>query len=601
MRKSVHQSGPSNRHIHKINTYMKTDLSAIHSPADIKNFSLSELTDLSAELRAVLMKKLSVRGGHVGPNLGVVEASVALHYVFDAPTDRLVFDVSHQTYIHKMLTGRIEAFTDPARYNEVTGYTCPRESDYDLFEVGHTSTSIALAVGLAKSRDLRGGKENVVAFIGDASLGGGEALEGLNFAPTLGSNFIVVLNDNQMSIAENHGALFDHLKSLRDSNGTAPDNIFRALGYQYIYVRDGNDLHSLIKAFEAARNTDHAVLVHINTMKGAGLPAAEADKETFHYAGPFDLKTGAPRNDSQAESYTDIFARHMLSRMQSDSRIVSLTAGTPGAIGFGPERREAAGKQFVDVGICEQAAVAVAAGLAKGGSRPVFGVMATFIQRSYDQLSQDVAINRLPAVFVDFAGGIWGIPDMTHLGFFDIPMISNIPEIVFLAPTSAEEYLSMLDWAIEQTEHPVLVRTPGGPVVHSDRPTDADFFRYDIVSEGEEIGIIGAGDFFGIASEAASLLRSEGKNPVLINPRNLSHLDTECLDSLKSLRKIVTLEDGIVDGGFGQKVAAYLGDSDVKVIALGLKKEFLDRYDASEVLEANSLTPSQVAALLRDC
>lgn len=579
---------------------MKIDLTSIKSPLDIKKLDLSQLTMLSEQLRAELMKKLSAHGGHVGPNLGVVEATVALHYVFDAPTDRIVFDVSHQTYVHKMLTGRINAFISPEHYNDVTGYTCPRESGYDLFEVGHTSTSIALAAGLAKSRDLEGGKENVVAFIGDASLGGGEALEGLDFAPTLGSNFIVILNDNQMSIAENHGALYDHLRELRESNGTAHNNIFRALGYRYIYVRDGNDLHSLIEAFRAARNTDHAVLIHINTLKGAGLPAAEADKETFHYAGPFDLKTGAPLQDDLTEDYTDIFARHMLTRMSEDRRIVALTAGTPGAIGFTPDRRKAAGKQFVDVGICEQAGVAVAAGLAKGGSRPVFGVMATFIQRSYDQLSQDVAINGLPAVFVDFAGGVWGIPDMTHLGFFDIPMISNIPEFVFLAPANAEEYLAMLDWAIDQTDHPVLVRTPGGPVVYTDRPVNTDFFRYDIVSEGEDVAIIGAGDFFGIAAEAAEILRKEGKNPVLINPRNLSQLDTRSLDSLKKLRKVVTLEDGITDGGFGQKIAAYLGDSDVKVITLGLKKEFLDRYNATEVLRDNSLTPGQVADLLSE-
>lgn len=577
---------------------MKIDLNAIHSPQDIKHLDLAGLTQLSEELRATLLKKLAAHGGHVGPNLGVVEATVALHYVFNAPTDRLVFDVSHQTYIHKMLTGRIGAFTDPDHYNEVTGYTCPRESNYDLFEVGHTSTSIALAAGLAKARDLEGGRENVVAFIGDASLGGGEALEALDFAPTLGSNFIVVLNDNQMSIAENHGALYDHLTELRQSNGTAPNNIFRALGYQYIYVRNGNDLHSLIEAFKAARNADHAVLIHINTMKGAGLPAAEADKETFHYAGPFNLKTGAPLQDDLSEDYTDIFARHMLARMAGDRRIVTITAGTPGAFSFSPERRNAAGEQFVDVGICEQAAVAVAAGLAKGGSRPVFGVMATFIQRAYDQLSQDVAINRLPAVFVDFAGGVWGIPDVTHLGFFDISMISNIPEFVFLAPANAEEYISMLDWAIGQTDHPVLLRTPGGRVIHTDRPVNTDFFRYDVVSEGEDVAIIGAGDFFGIAEEAADLMRKQGKNPVLINPRNLSQLDTECLDSLRSLRKIVTLEDGIVDGGFGQKVAAYLGDSVVKVITLGLKKEFIDRYKASELLRVNSLTPEQIADIL---
>ena len=574
---------------------MEIDLKSIHSPEDIKNLTREELKDLSEELRANLMKKLSAHGGHVGPNLGVVEATVALHYVFDAPKDKIVFDVSHQSYVHKMLTGRIEAFIDPAHYDDVTGYTCPRESEYDLFEIGHTSTSIALAAGLAKSRDLEGGKENVVAFIGDASLGGGEALEALDFAPTLGSNFIVILNDNQMSIAENHGALYDHLAELRKTNGTAANNIFRALGYQYIYVEEGNDLQALIRAFKAARDTDHAVLVHINTVKGEGLPVAEAHKEEFHYTGPFNLKTGAPLVADESEDYGEIFARHLLIRMQDDPKVVTITAGTPGAIAFTPERRAEAGRQFVDVGICEQAATALCAGLAKGGCRPVFGVMATFIQRSYDQLSQDIAINNLPAVIVDFAGGVWGIPDMTHLGFFDIAMISNIPEFVFLAPVSAEEYLSMLDWAIEQTDHPVLLRTPGGPVVHSDRPVDGDFFRYDVGEEGEQIAIIGAGSFFGSASEAASILRKQGLNPTLINPRNLSQLDEECLDTLKGYKTVVTLEDGILDGGFGQKVAAYLGDSPVRVITLGLKKEFLDRYDAAEVLKANGLTPEQVA------
>lgn len=576
---------------------MEIDLKSIHTPDDIKSLGLEGLTDLSAELRANLLKKLSAHGGHVGPNLGVVEATVALHYVFDAPKDRIVFDVSHQSYVHKMLTGRIEAFIDPAHYDDVTGYTCPRESDYDLFEIGHTSTSIALAAGLAKSRDLEGGHENVVAFIGDASLGGGEALEALDFAPTLGSNFIIILNDNQMSIAENHGALYDHLAELRKTNGTAANNIFRSLGYQYIYVEEGNDLRALIHAFKSVRDTDHAVVVHINTMKGAGLPVAEADKEEFHYTAPFNLKTGAPLVPDDSEDYGEIFARHLLFRMRDDKNVVTVTAGTPGAINFTPERREEAGRQFVDVGICEQAATALCAGLAKGGCRPVFGVMATFIQRAYDQLSHDIAINNLPAVIVDFAGGVWGIPDMTHLGFFDIPLISNIPGFVFLAPVSAEEYLSMLDWAIDQTEHPVLLRTPGGPVVHSDRPVDVDFFSYDVVSQGEEIAIIGAGSFFGIASEAASLLRAKGLNPTLINPRILSQLDESCLDTLRGYRKVITLEDGILDGGFGQKVAAYLGDSPVKVVTLGLKKEFLDRYDAAEVLKANNLTPEQVASI----
>ena len=571
-------------------------LDDITSPDDIKKLPVDELPGLCASLRSALTRKLAANGGHAGPNLGVVEATVALHRVFDAPADKLIFDVSHQTYIHKMLTGRMGAFTDPARYGEVTGYTCPRESEYDLFEVGHTSTSISLAVGMAKARDIEGGKENVVAFIGDASLGGGMALEALNLAPTLHSNIIVILNDNQMSIAENHGSLFDHLARLRDSDGASPENIFKALGYEYVYVREGNNVEALARAFEAARGADHAVLIHINTMKGLGLPVAEAHKEKFHYSAPFDPKTGE-LNGKRGESYFDIFALHMLHRMRADKRVVTMTAGTPGAFGFTPDRRKLAGDQFLDAGICEQAATAIAAGLAKGGSRPVFGVVASFIQRAYDQLSHDIAINNLPAVVVDFYGTVWGMNDMTHLGFFDIAMVSNIPGIVFLAPANAEEYVALLDKAIDQRDHPVFLRTPGGPVIHTDRPVNTDFFKYDVVEQGEETAIIGAGSFFQIAAEAAAIMKTDGKRPTLINPRNLSHLDSATLDTLRGYRHVITLEDGITDGGFGQKVAAYLGGSPVKVHVLGLQKKFLDRYHASELLEANGLTPRKVASL----
>lgn len=578
---------------------MEFDLSKIKSPQDIKKLDMEQLRVLCGALRAPLIRKLAAHGGHVGPNLGALEAIVALHYVFDAPADRLVFDVSHQTYVHKMLTGRIDAFLDPAHYNDVTGYTCPRESEYDLFEVGHTSTSIALATGLAKARDIEGGKENVVAFIGDASMGGGEALEALDFAPELHSNIIIVLNDNQMSIAENHGELYNHLTALRETNGQAENNIFKALGYQYIYVAEGNDVEALVRAFHSARGADHAVLIHINTQKGEGLPVAEAHKEQFHYSNPFDPKTGAPLRPSTDESYVGIFAHHMSMLMQENSKVLTLTAGTPGAIGFTPDRRKGAGRQFVDVGICEQTATAVTAGLAKGGTRPVFGVMATFIQRAYDQLSQDIAINNVPAVVVDFCGGVWGVPDMTHLGFFDIAMASNIPNFVFLAPASAEEYVAAIDWAVGQTERPVFVRTPAGRVVHADRPVNTDFFSYDVVEEGRDVAIIGVGTFLPTALEAADILRKRGITPTVINPRNLSHLDHKTLDSLKDYRQVITLEDGIVDGGFGQKVAAYLGGSPVAVTVLGLQKEFLDRYDIGEVLRANSLTPPQIAALVK--
>lgn len=574
------------------------ELKDIHSPADIKGLSLDSLEQLCDSLRATLIRKLAAHGGHVGPNLGVVEATVALHYVFNAPEDKIVFDVSHQSYVHKMLTGRIEAFIDPSKYNDVSGYTSPAESDFDLFEVGHTSTSIPLATGLAKARDMAGGKENVVAFIGDASLGGGMALEGLNYAPTLGSNFIVVLNDNQMSIAENHGALYDHLKALRDTNGTASDNIFKALGYEYVYVREGNDLRSLVKAFAMVKDSPRAVLVHLNTMKGMGLPAAESHKEKFHFSAPFDMHTGALSSPDYSEDYGEIFTRRMLELIESDPRVAVLTAGTPGAVGFSEEHRKLAGGKFIDVGIAEQDAVAMAAGMAKGGARPVMGVVATFLQRAYDQLLHDVAINSLPAVFVEFYGGVYAMNDVTHLGLFDIAMVSNIPGILMLSASDKEEYLAMIDWAVKQTEQPVVIRTPGGSVKSSGRPVLTPFTRYAVVKDSDkaDVAIIAEGAFVKTALEAAALLAEKGVECKVLNARMLSQVDSETLDSMRGLRKIITLEDGIIDGGFGQKVAAYLGDAPVRVKTLGLRKEFVDRFKVSELLQANGLTPAQIAA-----
>ena len=579
------------------------DLDSIHSPADIRSMSIDELTQLAAEMRTALMRKLSARGGHVGPNLGMVEAIIALHYVFDTPTDKIVFDVSHQTYPHKMLTGRMQAFTDPAHYGDVTGFTAPEESpEYDLFSIGHTSTSLALASGIAKARDIRGGHENVVAVIGDASLGGGEAFEGLNYGSTLGTNFIVVVNDNDMSIAENHGGIYADLRLLRNSNGTAEPNLFRSFGYGYRYVHYGNNLRSLIEAFRAVKDIDHPVVVHINTMKGLGLPVAEADKEKFHYNGPFDLKTGASLHEApageQAEDYTDVFANHILDRMATNPLITVLTAGTPGAVGFPPERRREAGRRFIDVGIAEQMAVGMTAGLAKEGVRPVFAVVSTFLQRAYDQLSQDVAINGQPAVFEVFHTGVFGMNDETHLGFFDIAMISNIPGINFLAPTCRQEFLAMTDWAIKQTSQPVVVRVPGGAVVDDASCAIAEDYSkpsYSVTRQGKGIALIGAGNFYYRMAEAADILKEKGYEPTLINPRCLSALDTETLDSLRDYDIVITAEDGIVDGGFGQKVAAYLGEARTKVLALGLPKEFPNRYRADEMIKMCGLEPSQIA------
>ncbi len=578
------------------------DLSAIKTPADIREMNIDELTQLASGMRGALLDKLSAHGGHIGPNLGMVEAVIALHYVFDTPEDKIVFDVSHQTYPHKMLTGRMEAFTDPAHYDDVTGYTNPSESEYDLYSLGHTSSAVALAAGLAKARDLRGGKENVVAVIGDGSLSGGIAFEGLDYAATLGTNFIVVVNDNQMSIAENHGGIYADLRLLRNTNGTAEPNLFRAMGFAYRYVNYGNDLKSLIEMFREVKDINYPVVVHINTMKGMGLPVAEANKEEFHYGGPFDLKTGGPLHEDnpkdEPEDYSDLFAEGMLRRMKENGKIVTITAGTPGVLGFDKERRKKAANRFIDVAIAEQAGVDIASGLAKGGMRPVVGFVSSFLQRAYDQFSQDIALNKQPATFVIFYGSMFGMNDETHLGFFDIALLSNIPDLLFLAPTCKEEFEAMLDWSIAQDKLPVVVRIPGSVVTSNAEVKILDDYskpQYDIVRRGKEVALIGAGLMFGIMTTAADILSKEGVNVTLINPRNLSALDTATLDSLKEYKTVITAEDGIIDGGFGQKVASYLGEAPVKVVNLGLPKEFLNRYDYSELKKRCGLRPEQIA------
>lgn len=575
------------------------DLNNIKSPADIKNMSMDELTELCGELRKALLTKLSVHGGHVGPNLGFLEATVALHYVFDAPKDKMVFDVSHQTYVHKMLTGRMEAFTDPSHYDDVNGYTNPRESDYDLFEIGHTSTAVSLAGGLAKARDLTGGTENVIAVVGDGSLSGGLAFEGLDYGAALGTNLIVVVNDNNMSIAENHGGLYADLRLLRNTNGEGEPNYFRSLGYAYRYVKYGNDIRSLIEAFRQVKDSPVPVVVHINTQKGMGYRPAEAHQENFHFTAPFDIPTGSPLKISEAPDSSDVFYETISPLMKADKKVAVITAGTPGVVGFDKERRREAGKQFIDVGIAEQEAVSLAAGMAKGGTRPVFGVVSSFIQRAYDQLSHDVAINNLPAVVNIFYGGIRAMTDMTHLGWFDIPLISNIPNWVMLAPTCKEEYQSMLRWAVEQTEHPVAIRMPSGEVwsTGNQYPQNySDLNKSVVARRGKDVAIIAAGAMFRNAYDSLSLLKEKGIEATLINPVFLSGLDTDLLKGLEADHRIVmTLEDGVLSGGYGEKVARFYGDSDMKVICRGIPKEFLDEYNPRELMEQCRMTPALIA------
>lgn len=569
----------------------------INGPEDVKKLNIEEMTALAEEMRHALLKRASIHGGHFGPNFGMVEAIIALHYVFESPKDKMVFDVSHQTYPHKMLTGRKDAYLYEEHYDDVTGYSCPQESEHDHFTIGHTSTSVSLACGLAKARDLRGESANVIAIIGDGSLSGGEALEGMDFAAELDSNMIIVVNDNDMSIAENHGGLYSNLKLLRETNGQAECNLFKAMGLDYVYVDHGNDLRELIGAFKQVKDSKKPVVVHINTLKGKGYKPAEEHKEEWHWHLPFDIETGKS-HFPEVEDYSSVTCEYLIEKMKKDPTVVAITSGTPTILGFTQEKRKQAGRQFVDVGIAEETAVALASGIANGGGKPVYGVYSSFIQRTYDQISQDLCIDGNPATIVVYTGSVFGMTDVTHLGLQDIPMLSNIPGLVYLAPTTKEEYLSMLDWSVEQKEMPVAIKLPGGDMISDGREVTKDWSQlntYEVTEKGSKIALIGLGTFYSLALQTAQMLEKKGIHATVINPYYITGLDKGLLEKLKADHDtVVTLEDGILNGGFGEKIARFYGSSDMKVYNYGLKKEFLDRYDVNEVLKENHLTAEQI-------
>ena len=572
----------------------------INSPADVKKLNIMQLNVLAEEMRHALLTRASRHGGHFGPNFGMVEAIIAMHYVFDSPKDKIVFDVSHQCYPHKMLTGRKDAYLYEEHYDDVSGYTNPHESEHDFFTVGHTSTSISLACGLAKARDLNGEDGNVIAVIGDGSLSGGEALEGLDFASELNGNMIIVANDNDMSIAENHGGLYANLKLLRETNGQAECNLFKAMNLDYIYVDKGNDIASLIEAFEKVKDTKKAVVVHINTLKGKGYAPAEQNKEEWHWHMPFDIATGESLFKGGEPDFSDASLEYLLKKMDEDKSVVAITAGTPTVMGFTADMRAKAGKQFVDVGIAEETAVALASGIAANGGKPVFGVYSSFIQRAYDQITQDVCINGNAVTFTIFAGSVYGMNDVTHLGLQDIPMLNSIPGLVYLAPVTKEDYIAMLDWSLTQNAYPVAIKIPGGSMISTGVPVTKDFSKldtYEITKKGSRVAILGLGTFYENAVKAADILKSShGIDATVINPYYISGIDADTLNELKKDHAVVaTLEDGYLEGGFGAKIAAFYGSSDMKVLNFGIKKEFIDRYDVAEVLKDNHLTPEQIA------
>ena len=575
-------------------------LEKIQGPEDVKKLNVNEMQELAVEMRKALLTKLSKHGGHFGPNFGMVEATIAMHYVFDSPKDKIVYDVSHQSYPHKMLTGRKDAFLYEEHYDDVSGYSEPDESEHDHFIIGHTSTSVSLACGLAKGRDLCGGKENVIAVIGDGSLSGGEALEGLDYASELKSNLIIVINDNDMSIAENHGGLYQNLKLLRDTDGKAECNLFKAMGLDYVFVKDGNDIQQLIDVFTQVKDSTIPVAVHICTQKGKGYAPAEEHKEQWHYCAPFNIETGESLYPMGGEDYSSVTADYLLKKMKEDPKVVAITSATPTVMGFTEDKRKEAGSQFVDVGIAEETAVALASGIAKNGGKPVYGVYSSFVQRTYDQLSQDLCINNNAATIVVYAGTVFGMNDVTHLGLYDISMMANIPNLVGIAPTTKQEYLAMLDWSIEQNAYPVCIRIPGGAMEEGEAVTK-DYSKlntYEMLQKGSRVAIVALGTFLGLGKEvAANLEKKTGTVATVINPVYFTGIDTGMLESLKADHDVViTIEDGILDGGFGEKITRFYGNSNMKVLNFGLKKEFLDRYDVQEVLTDNHLTKDQIVA-----
>ena len=581
----------------------------IKSPAFLKGLNLEELNIVADETRQAVLNRVSKHGGHVGPNLGFVEATVALHYVFDAPKDKLVFDVSHQCYPHKVLTGRASGFLGNVDdMNAISGYSSPVECpEYDNFEVGHTSTSISLATGLQKARDIKGTDENIIAIIGDGSLSGGEAFEGLDEASELGTGIIVIVNDNEMSIAENHGGIYKNLRALRESRGTCEHNWFKAWGFEYTYLEEGNNIEKLIEVFKSVKGTDKPTVVHIHTEKGHGYAPAVANKEAWHWGLPFNLEDGSrPRkNDvdnipqtAPQEDYGTLFSDWMLREMKQDKTLIAVTAGTPAAAGFTVDKRKEAGKQHIDMGIAEEQAAAMISGMAKGGLHPVWTVYSTFIQRTYDQIAQDLCINSNPAVINVVGGGVNSMNDITHICLFDIPMLCSIPGLIYLAPTTCEEYFAMLRWAIQQDQKPVAIRVPSNGVVHTSEPVDTEYGyepKYKVIHKGKNVAIIAAGSFFQKGENVARLLTEKGINATLVNPRYLNDVDTDTLEGLKTDHQlVVTLEDGCKDGGFGERIASFYGLSDMKVLVGGIKKGLYDRFDVNKLLSDNNLLDEQI-------
>ena len=575
-------------------------LEKINGPKDVKKLKIEELQPLADEVRNAVINRVSKIGGHKGPNLGVVELTVALHYVFDSPVDKIVFDVSHQCYPHKILTGRKEAYLDDTKFSEVTGYTNPLESEHDFFKIGHTSTSVSLALGLAVARDLKHTKENIIAVIGDGSLSGGEALEALDYAGEYKNNLIVIVNDNDQSIAENHGGLYKNLRELRMMNGVSNNNFFKALGFEYHYLDDGHDIRKLVALFNSVKDTDHPVLLHIHTIKGKGLKYAEEDREAWHAGGPFNVLDGSLKNPVIKD---DTIFNSLKRLLDNNPKAVVLNAGTPMCLGFVKGIREEYVNrgQFIDVGIAEENAVGMISGIAKNGGIPVFGTFASFLQRVYDQVSHDLCLNNNPATILVVKPGVYGMNSDTHIALCDIQEFSHIPNFTYLAPATKKEYNLALEYSTNKSTHPVGIRVPSfWCELDSDEPIDIT--KNMIINEGVDVAILAVGPMLKMALDVALKIKEKiNKKITVVNALNVSDLDKDMLDKLgKSHKLIITLEDGELQGGYGVNIAGYFGTSNLKVINYGISKKFHTDFKAEELLASNGMSIEKLVKVIED-
>ena len=569
------------------------ELTDIQIPSDLRDCSIAELEVIAQHIRNLIIHRTSHIGGHIGSSPGATDIIVALHHVFGLDDAQFIFDISHQSYAHKILTGRHEGFKNIDKFHTISGYSNPAESTHDAFHLGHASTSLSLACGLMIGRDLQHRTHPIIAMIGDGALSGGEAYEALNHLSTMSSQCLIIINDNEQSIAENHGGLYTHLQQLRETNGESPNNIFKALGFSYRYIDDGNSLTSLIHAVKNCKDEITPTVLHIHTTKGYGYDKAIANPEGFHNPSGFDIDTGETKK-RYTNSYESIVAKQLIDTLEQNKATCIVTAATPGGFCLTKDIREKLGAQYIDVGIAEEHATTLLAGIAHNGGTPILPIYSTFLQRAYDQIINDLCINNSNALILVYRASIYGNKDMTHLGFNDISMLGNMPNLMYLAPTTVEELESSIRYGLEHHNHPIAIRIPVGTPINNTAQSntiDNPVTSYDITQSGNTIAIIGVGNFYNKAVELSHAIREATHiSPTIVKPLCISSLDTDTLNELtKDHHIVITLEDGELEGGYGQKIASYYGKTSMKVLNYGISKQFYDRYKPEDVLQQNHL------------